>query len=166
MTVVRIAWGGQGRSRRLRIDLDRRREGPVPVPYSGSSMTADDLDGATREVSAALDAQAIVQGSYVLEVSTPGLDRALSSQQDFRDFTGHPVKVVLSRLTEGRRRLQGILESVEGQGPEASIVVDLGAERVEVPVENIQSANLKVELGGFGSDHRRRGSRRKRRNTR
>ncbi|MBW2264298.1 MAG: hypothetical protein JRG91_20215, partial [Deltaproteobacteria bacterium] len=166
MTVVRVAWGGQGRSRRLRIDLDRRREGQVLAPYHGSNMTADDLDGATKEVSAALDAHGVFQGSYVLEVSTPGLDRSLSTEQDFRDFTGHPVKIVFSRLTAGRRRLQGTLKSVEGEGPEARIVVGLGGESVEVALENIQSANLRVVIDGFGSTRLRRGEMRTGRNTR
>jgi ribosome maturation factor RimP len=166
MTVVRVSWGGQGRKRRLRIDLDKRREGHVPAPYSGSSMTADDLDGATREVSAALDAHAVVEGSYVLEVSTPGLDRSLNTEQDFRDFTGHPVKIVLSTMTGGRRRLQGILDGVEGEGADVRIVVDLGGERVEVALENVQSANLRVVLDGFGQSRRRRDGKRKARNTR
>jgi len=166
MTVVRVAWGGQGRRRRLRIDLDKRHEGQVPVPYRGSSMTADDLDGATREVSAALDAHALVEGSYILEVSTPGLDRCLTTEQDFRDFTGHQVKIALSRLIGGRRRLQGTLDCVEGEGTEARIVVDLGGERIEVALGDIQSANLRVVLDGFGQPRRKRGGKRKARNTR
>ena len=73
---------------------------------------------------------------------------------------------MLSRLTEGRRRLQGTLKSVEGEGPEARIVVDLGMESVEVALENIQSANLRVVIDGFGPTSRRRGVKRTRRNTR
>lgn len=166
MTVVRVAWGGQGRSRRLRIDLDRRREGHVPAPYRGSSMTADDLDGATKEVSATLDAHGVVKGSYILEVSTPGLDRCLSTEKDFRDFTGHPVKIVLSEMIGGRRRLQGTLASVESEGPRTSIVVDLGGESIEVALDSIQSANLMVVIDEFGPAHRRRSGKRKGRNTR
>ncbi len=150
----------------MRIDLDRRREGHVPVPYRGSSMTADDLHGATKEVSAALDAHGVVQGSYTLEVSTPGLDRSLSTEQDFRDFVGHPVKIVLSEMTRGRRRLQGTLRSVESEGPQTSIVVDLGGESVEIAIASIQSANLRVVIDGFGSAHQRGGGKRKGRNTR
>jgi ribosome maturation factor RimP len=166
MRVVRVAWGRQGRSRNLRIDVDRYSHGPVPVPYRGSRMTADDLGGVTREISAVLDAYGVVDGSYVLEVSTPGLDRALVSEQDFRDFTGHPVRIVLERMTDGQRRIQGTIGGIEGEGRDARLLVTDSGVTTEVKLENIQAANLRVVVDGFGHHHRPKAKRGKRRNSR
>jgi ribosome maturation factor RimP len=151
MTVVRIAWRTQGRARRLRIDLDRKRSGPVPVPYPGSTMTAGDLEEATREVSAALDSRADIPASYVLEISTPGLDRALITEGDFRDFTGHSVSVVLSSPVEGRRRLAGTIREVKGEGAGAIVVIEEGDRRMEVALESVQAANLRIGDIGLGA---------------
>lgn len=138
----------------------------MPVPYSGSSMTADDLGGATREISAVLDAHGVVSGDYTLEVSTPGLDRFLVTEQDFRDFAGHPVRLVLARMTDGRRRLQGVLVGVDGEGPGAEVVIDEKGSEVKVALGNIQAANLRVDIAGFGSPRKAREERRKKRNSR
>jgi len=148
--VVRVSWGQQGRFRRLRIDVDMKRQGPVPVPYRGSSMTARDLEAVTREVSAVLDAYDAVSGSYLLEVSTPGLDRCLATEQDFRDFIGHPVRIVLARSMEGRRRIQGVIEAIEGEGSQARVRIREGEGVVDAAFHEIQAANLVVATPGFG----------------
>ncbi len=151
LSIVRIGWGRQGRSRTLRIDLDRRREGPVLVPYKGSGITSEELTGATREVSAVLDVHDMVKGSYMLEVSSPGLDRPLVGLVDFVDFTGHVVSVTLYEPHDGRRRLRGTNLGVKGEGPARCIVVKEGELEMEVPFVKIQSAHLVTPIPGLGS---------------
>jgi ribosome maturation factor RimP len=158
LNVVRVTWGQQGRSRTLRIDLDRRRTGPVDVPYRGSDVTDRDLADASREVSSALDARLDLSGRYVLEISSPGLDRHICSEQDFRDFTGHPVRIVLEHAVAGRRRFKGIIEGVKGGDRNARVVLGHDGLSTELELGNILSANLRPQLEGFGSDRARGGA--------
>ncbi len=73
----------------------------------------DDCEAASRELSAMLDVEDPVSGRYVLEVSSPGLDRPLFTIEQFRRFDGEEVKVVLSAPMDGRRRFRGRLKGVD-----------------------------------------------------
>ncbi len=151
LVVVRVSLFHRDRFRRLRVDVDRRREGPVPVPYRGSTVTAGELDRATREISAVLDNYDPVGGSYVLEVSTPGLDRHIGSVDEFRDFRGHEVSVHFTRLVDGRRHVRGILSGVEGEGHEARMTVQDSAGSVTFGLDAVDRANLVPAIQGFPS---------------
>lgn len=74
----------------------------------------EDCEAASRELSAMLDVEDPIQGHYLLEVSSPGLDRPLFTAEQFARFVGEEVKVVLSAPLDGRRRFRGRLEGVEG----------------------------------------------------
>lgn len=74
----------------------------------------EDCESASRELSALLDVEDPVPGHYVLEVSSPGLDRPLFTAEQFAKVNGQEVKVLLKAPIEGRRRLRGKLISVEG----------------------------------------------------
>ena len=76
-------------------------------------ITLDDCAAFSRQVGAALEAEDPVPGSYVLEVSSPGLDRRLVKTADYERFKGKPAKITLSAPLEGRRRFQGTLCGVE-----------------------------------------------------
>jgi ribosome maturation factor RimP len=166
LRVVRIVWGRKGRTRTLRVDIDTPSRGRVPVPYRGSTLTAEELADATREVSAALDARDPVAGGYVLEVSTPGLDRPLCGASDFQEFHGHEVAVTLHSSLEGRRRFRGINAGVEGEGRDAHLVIEDGSGAVRLPVDRIKSANLVMGAGVPGSGPGGRKGRPKRRRKR
>lgn len=75
----------------------------------------DDCEAASRELSATLDVDDPIPGRYVLEVSSPGLDRPLFTVDQFRRFDGEEVKLVLTAPLDGRRRFRGRLAGVEGQ---------------------------------------------------
>ena len=74
----------------------------------------EDCESASRELSALLDVEDPVPGHYVLEVSSPGLDRPLFTAEQFAKVNGQEVKVLLKAPIDGRRRLRGKLISVEG----------------------------------------------------
>ena len=74
----------------------------------------EDCESASRELSALLDVEDPVPGHYVLEVSSPGLDRPLFTAEQFAKVIGQEVKVLLKAPIDGRRRLRGKLVSVEG----------------------------------------------------
>lgn len=103
---VRLAWtevrGPRG-SRRVRVFI----EGPDDVPVG-----LRDCERMNGKVSALFDLEDPVPGSYVLEVSTPGLDRPLHSPADCRRFTGRRVRVK-RRIGDRTRTIRGTLEAVE-----------------------------------------------------
>jgi ribosome maturation factor RimP len=75
----------------------------------------EDCETASRELSALLDVEDPVPGHYVLEVSSPGIDRPLFTAAQFAKVSGQEVKLLLKAPLEGRRRLRGKLISVEGE---------------------------------------------------
>ena len=98
----------------------------VDVEHTGSLLrvTVDrpggvDLDAisdASRLVSEALDRTDVVPGRYVLEVSSPRVERALRTPDHFRRFVGSRVAVRTRPATEGERRVEGELETADDEG--------------------------------------------------
>src|SRR3546814_8590835 len=79
----------------------------------GAGMTVDDCAAISRAVSALLDVEDPIRGAYVLEVSSPGIDRPLTRARDYERFAGYEAKVELRRMMDGRRRFRGRLMGVE-----------------------------------------------------
>jgi ribosome maturation factor RimP len=74
------------------------------------SFLIDDCEKASRAISPLLDVEDPVAGSYMLEVSSPGIDRPLVRPEDFERWAGHEAKIELLAPVEGRRRFRGTLE--------------------------------------------------------
>lgn len=85
----------------------------VYIECAEREVDIDDCESASRELSAMLDVEDLVSGHYVLEVSSPGLDRPLFTIEQFARFVGSEVKLVLSAPRDGRRRFRGRIEGVE-----------------------------------------------------
>jgi ribosome maturation factor RimP len=105
----------------------------------------DDLQSVSEEVSAILDVEDPLTSSYTLEVSSPGLDRPLKTEGDYRRFVGRLVKVSSYEPLEGRRHWTGRLASVEDG------VVSLTLEReggvvARIPFGKIAHGRLEVEF--------------------
>lgn len=90
------------------------------------TMSIDDCETVSRQISPLLDVHDPIAGSYRLEVSSPGIDRPLVRRSDFEDWAGHQVKIDLKMPVEGRRRFRGVLEGFDGD--EVRVEVDLGKE--------------------------------------
>ena len=103
----------QGQST-LRVYLDIP-EGAVTADGERREVGIEDCEAASRELSALLDVEDPIPGHYVLEVSSPGIDRPLFTAAQFARVTGQEVKLLLRAPLEGRRRLRGKLLSVEGE---------------------------------------------------
>jgi ribosome maturation factor RimP len=107
------------------------------------SISIDDCEVISRQVSPLLDAHDLVSGSYRLEVSSPGIDRPLVRPSDFEDWSGYEAKVELREPVEGRKRFRGTLEGYE-EG-EVRIAVDLegtGRTHLGLPLELVGEARL------------------------
>ncbi|WP_266168159.1 ribosome maturation factor RimP [Dyella subtropica] len=99
----------QGQST-LRVYLDvLHQEG------EGREVNLDDCESASRELSAMLDVEDPIPGHYLLEVSSPGIDRPLFTAAQFAKVSGQEVKVLLKAPIDGRRRMRGKVVAVEGE---------------------------------------------------
>jgi ribosome maturation factor RimP len=79
------------------------------------SMTIDDCEAASRALSPVLDAANPIEGSYRLEISSPGLDRPLVRRSDFDRYAGHVAQVEMLAPINGRRRFRGELVGADGE---------------------------------------------------
>jgi ribosome maturation factor RimP len=107
------------------------------------SMTVEDCEILSRDVSPALDIEDPIDRAYHLEVSSPGIDRPLVRRSDFTRWAGHEAKIELARLLDGRKRFRGRLAGVDGDNVVIEVNRD-GAqpERVLLPIADLAEARL------------------------
>lgn len=111
----------------LRVYIDRDQ-----------GITVDDCALVSHQISGVLDVEDPLQGSYTLEVSSPGLDRPLFTLDQFRQFIGQPVKLRLRMAIDGRRRFSGVIEEVG----DTEVTVNIDGDRQSIPLDLIEKANL------------------------
>ena len=87
-------------------------------------MTVEDCAQISRAVSAVLDVEDPIDGTYTLEVSSPGIDRPLVALGDFERFSGHLAKVETRVPVDGRKRFRGALAGIEGEAVRLELVDD------------------------------------------
>ncbi|HEV8694601.1 MAG TPA: ribosome maturation factor RimP [Lysobacter sp.] len=110
------------------------------------SVTIEDCEAVSREVSAQLDVEDPISSHYTLEVSSPGIDRPLFGVAQFARFVGESAKVVLKLPQDGRRRLQGEIVRVEGE----SIAFAVDGNELVVRADNIEKARLLPDWAALG----------------
>lgn len=130
----------------LRIYLDKPGA-PVVTGRAGSAVvdgvTIDDCREVSHEVSTLLDVEDVIGHKFILEVSSPGLDRPLRHADDYRRFAGCLVKLVMSEAVNGLKHVEGRLQGLDGD----DVVVAVGKVRVErVPLRLVSRARLQVEF--------------------
>lgn len=113
--IVRVRLMGGEQQRRLQVMAERPSDG---------DMNVEDCARLSRALSEVLDAADPITGEYVLEVSSPGVDRPLTRLKDFETYAGYEARLELDRLAEGRKRFRGQLVGVDGD----SISIDLEGE--------------------------------------
>ena len=144
LEVVEIELRGGGKSRMLRIFLDK----PAGVTHEDCALFS-------REFGTILDVEDVVPGgSYVLEVSSPGLDRKLNRAADYERFAGSKVKLMTRQPVNGNRHFEGRLESFR----DGRLTLDLtegrkkkrpapdSSQKVEIELANVEKANLVPEI--------------------
>ena len=107
------------------------------------SMTIDDCETISRDLSPILDTFDPVSGAYRLEVSSPGIDRPLVRVSDFDDWSGFEARVELKQAVSGRKRWRGELEGIEDN--EVRMVCEIegqGRQSVGFPVSMVAEAKL------------------------
>ena len=127
--LVRVHYGsGSGRPT-LQIMAERIDRQP---------MTVDDCAEISRNVSAILDVEDPLDDAYLLEVSSPGIDRPLVRPQDYERFAGFEARVELTRPIEGRRRFRGRI----GELADGTVRIIESAGEYRLPLEQIDKAKL------------------------
>ena len=137
--LVAVDRGGGRRRPLLRLRVDR----PGGIPGK-SELTVEDCAVISREVREWLDETGEAGESYILEVSSPGVERPLVRQSDYERFAGFAVRLRgFGPLAGGERQVEGILRGVTEEGDGGPVVV-LEAEdgELRVPLTGIARANL------------------------
>ena len=122
-----VEYNPRGRNSTLKLYIDRE-----------DGVTIDDCERVSRQVSALLDVEDPIIHSYRLEVSSPGVDRALFHREQYVANVGEQIDVHLAFPLEGRRRFEGRLAGIEGD----DVVVEVGDDAVVLPLEQIQRTRL------------------------
>jgi ribosome maturation factor RimP len=141
-------WGCEYLPRRrqslLRIYIDREE-----------GVTLDDCGKVSHQLSGVLDVEDPIAAPYVLEVSSPGLDRLLLKAQHFQRYAGNRVKIKLRWLIDDRRQFDARLLGVKDD--QVLIDQDLASEQhvtYAIPLAAIERARLVPEIGSRGGDYR------------
>ncbi len=144
LEVVETELRGGGKSRMLRVYLDKP-----------AGVTHEDCAQFSREFGTILDVEDVVPGgTYILEVSSPGLDRKLTRASDYERFAGSKVKLMTREPVNGTRHFEGRLESFRN----GRLTLDLSAarkkhrkapnapEKLEIELANVEKAHLVPEI--------------------
>ena len=120
--------------------------GATPAGVTEESVTVEDCGRVSQDLSAILDVEPELLGgtdkAYTLEVSSPGLDRPLRGEEDYRRFAGRLAKIVTTAPVDGQSHFEGRLAGVEDG---AALVVQ-GRRTHRVPLTAIRRARLEVEF--------------------
>ena len=130
--LVDIEYLSEGGRWSLRIYVDRP-----------GGITIDDCVRVSREVGDLIDVKDVFQVEYVLEVSSPGLNRRLKKKKDFTRAVGKNIKIKMNSPVEGRRNFKGKLQSLQDGVLHLSVQDDLFL----LPFDDIEKANLVYNFG-------------------
>lgn len=126
-----VFWGiehlRQGRASLLRIYIDAE-----------AGITLEDCERVSRQLSGVLDVADPIAGEYLLEVSSPGLDRLLFTAAQYERFVGETVKVRLSGTYEDRRKITGTIERVAGE----TVILNEAGKEFHIPLHEIDRARI------------------------
>jgi len=106
-------------------------------------VTIDDCAVVSREMEDVLDREDLIPTSYVLEVSSPGIERELFSLVDFKRFVGHDARIKTVHPVGGQRNFSGTIETVDGQTID---IIDRTSGKVSIPFDSVVKANLVADL--------------------
>lgn len=106
-------------------------------------VSIEDCTNVSRSIEAVIDAEDFIPAAYVLEVSSPGLDRPLFKLEDFARFSGKKAKIKTAEPINGQANFNGRIEAVEGK---EIVFEDRTNGTVRIPFDSVEKANLKVDL--------------------
>jgi ribosome maturation factor RimP len=129
--LVRVLFMG-GNSGRNQLQI-------MAEPVEDREMTVEDCKKLSRHIAALLDVEDPISSAYVLEVSSPGIDRPLTKIEDYERFEGELAKINLRMMRDGRRRFNGRLNGFDEDG---KIVLETSFGRFVFAFDEIDSARI------------------------
>lgn len=124
----------EGKDWFLRVYIDRTDE-------SAGGISTDDCEKVSRFLSARLDELDPIEQNYYLEVSSPGMDRALLSERDYIRFAGRYVDVALYQGVDGKKTFFGKLAGIQDGN---LVIIDEKENRIELPMDKVAKTKLAV----------------------
>ncbi|HSF95400.1 MAG TPA: ribosome maturation factor RimP [Thermohalobaculum sp.] len=115
---------------RLRLMGGKRVTLQIMAERQDGGMEVEDCARLSRALSAVLDVEDPVEGEYVLEVSSPGIDRPLTRLADFDRWEGYEARLETAEMIDGRKRFKGILAGTEG----TEVLIDLDDPNFDGPI--------------------------------
>lgn len=134
LELYRVTYKKEGSGWVLRVFLDK------PADAESEYVSIDECEEATRYLSDRLDESDLIDRSYNLEVSSPGLDRELIHESDYVRFAGREVEVRTYGQINGSKYFEGTLAGKEG----GIVLIDTALGRLEIPGDKISKINLAV----------------------
>ena len=123
----------------VRVFIDR----PGPAATAEDSVSIEDCEQVNREMSTILDVEDPLPFAYTLEVSSPGLDRPLRGENDYRRFAGRLAKVVVSEAVDNQKAFEGHLRGVDT----GDVLLEAPNGRLHrLPLRLITKGRLEVEF--------------------
>ncbi len=142
LELVQAQVSGSNKNLTIRVFIDKP-----------GGVTHEDCSLISRQIGEVLDAEDLFPVSYVLEVSSPGLERELYSLQDFKKFAGSLAKVKTSAAIDGQKNFSGRIISIEG---EEIVFDDKTNGTVRFTFDAVAKANLEID---FAEELKRNGKR-------
>ena len=132
----------EGKDWFLRVYIDKLPKEGADGNVEEEYVSTDDCESVSRFLSAELDRLDPIEQNYYLEVSSPGLDRALLKEKDFIRFCGHMVDISLYKAMDGKKTYQGILRGLTEDNK--IIITDENGSEIEFPREQVAKTRLAV----------------------
>lgn len=129
--LVRVQFSGS-KSGRAQLQI-------MAEPTDDRDMTVEDCEAISRHIAALLDVEDPIGDAYVLEVSSPGIDRPLTRIEDYKRFNGELAKITLRLMLDGRRRFNGRLGGLDADD---KIILETSFGRFAFAFEEIDSARI------------------------
>ena len=125
----------EGRDWFLRVYIDRLEHSEQ------EGISTDDCEKVSRYLSSRLDELDPIEQNYYLEVSSPGMDRALLKKSDYQRYAGKFVNITLYQGINGKKTFYGKLE---GLFDETIVIIDEKNNKIEIPIEKVAKTKLAV----------------------
>jgi ribosome maturation factor RimP len=111
---------------------------------SPEGITVSDCSQVSHQVSGVLEVEEPIKGQFTLEVSSPGIDRPLFNFEQFKQFVGSKVKLKLYHAIEGKRKITGLIESINGDDIN---IKDADSDSIfQLEIDDIDTANIIADL--------------------
>jgi len=125
--VVGVDYNKNGHDTILRIYID-----------SEQGISIEDCERVSHQVSGILDVEEPITAAYSLEVSSPGFDRPLFKERDFKRFSGSKAKISMKLPIDGRRNFTGVLQGCD----DGEVLIEVDGEVYALPISKLAKARL------------------------